>query len=68
MSKIPAPGEEIQAFLTLTSVDGAAEVKEVAGEKLLFVNINKINSSVHQTKVFREKTDGIFGPGVFKNE
>mgnify|MGYP001714202495 CR=1 FL=1 len=58
---------EIKALMSLNSVENTVEVKEVGGEKLLFVNVNKIDPSKQQTQVYREKTDGIFGANAFKN-
>lgn len=64
--KIGSTEPEVLAFLNLTSLtDKIAEVKEVAGEKLLFVNM--AIGGKNQTKVFRSKTDGIFGADAFKN-
>ena len=58
---------EIKALMSLNSVENTVEVKEVGGEKLLFVNVNKIDPSKQQTQVYREKIDGIFGDKAFKN-
>ena len=58
---------EIKALMSLNSVENTVEVKEVGGEKLLFVNVNKIDPSKQQTQVYREKIDGIFGANAFKN-
>ncbi len=53
----------IGAVLVLPSLKNVVEIKEVEGEKLLFVN----NKKEKTTQVFREKTDGIFGNTAFKN-
>ena len=55
--------ELIGAVLVLPSLKNVVEIKEVEGEKLLFVN----NAKEKTTQVFREKTDGIFGANAFKN-
>ena len=56
--------ELIGAVLVLPSLKNVVEIKEVAGEKLLFVN----NLKEKKTQVYREKTDGIFPSGSFKND
>lgn len=53
----------IGTLLVLPSLKNVVEIKEVEGEKLLFVN----NAKEKTTQVFREKTDGIFGNIAFKN-
>ena len=53
---------KILEFADTTSL---LEIKEVAGEKLLFVNMATALNK--QTKVFRAKNDGIFGAEVFKS-
>ena len=52
-------------ILEFTDTKNLLEIKEVAGEKLLFVNVTK--DWKNQTKVFRAKNDGIFGADVFKS-
>ena len=52
-------------ILEFTDTTNLLEIKEVAGEKLLFVNVTK--DWKNQTKVFRAKNDGIFGADVFKS-
>ena len=52
-------------ILEFTDTTNLLEIKEVAGEKLLFVNM--IADWKNQTKVFRAKNDGIFGADVFKS-
>jgi hypothetical protein len=54
----------IGAVLVLPSLKNVVEIEEVAGEKLLFVN----NLKEKKTQVYREKTDGIFPNGSFKND
>ena len=53
----------IQTLYVLNSLEKVVEIKEVAGEKLLFVN----NAKDKKTQVYREKTDGIFRDKAFKN-
>ncbi len=55
--------ELIGTVLVLPSLKNVVEIKEVAGEKLLFVN----NAKEKKTQVYREKFDGIFGDKAFKN-
>lgn len=52
-------------ILEFTDTTNLLEIKEVAGEKLLFVNVAK--DWKNQTKVFRAKNDGIFWAEVFKS-
>ena len=52
-------------ILEFTDTTNLLEIKEVAGEKLLFVNM--VADWKNQTKVFRAKNDGIFGADVFKS-
>lgn len=52
-------------ILEFTDTTNLLEIKEVAGEKLLFVNVTK--DWKNQTKVFRAKNDGIFWAEVFKS-
>jgi len=52
-------------ILEFTDTTNLLEIKEVAGEKLLFVNM--VADWKNQTKVFRAKNDGIFGVDVFKS-
>lgn len=56
----------IQKILSLTTTENLAEVKEVAGEKLLFVNM--ATDGKNQTKVFRAKVNEIFAANAFKAE
>ena len=55
--------ELIGAVLVLPLLKNVVEIKEVEGEKLLFVN----NAKENTTQVYREKTDGIFGDKAFEN-
>ena len=52
-------------ILEFTDTTNLLEIKEVAGEKLLFVNVAE--DWKNQTKVFRAKNDGIFWAEVFKS-
>ena len=64
-SPVLASSVEIQILSGLNSVNGVVEVKEVAGEKLLFLNM--ATTWKNQTKVFRVNKDGLFGTGAFKS-
>ena len=52
-------------ILEFTDTTSLLEIKEVAGEKILFVNMATAWNK--QTKVFRAKNDGILGAEVFKS-